>query len=64
MQATAGSTTVAHRAYTDDGGIWRLVADYAKDSSVAKRCAIAFCITASAVGWAAIIGLMLLLGAS
>ena len=64
MQATADATTVAHRAYSDEGGIWRLAADYAKESSVAKRCAIAFCIIASGVGWAAIIGLVLLLGAS
>ena len=60
MQATAGSTRVAHRAYADEGSIWRLVCNSLNEGSIITRCVIAFCLFASLVGWLVMIGLMLL----
>jgi hypothetical protein len=61
MQITADSTTAAHRADADEGGVRGLVYNALKDVGYMKRCAIVFCIVASGVGWAAIVGLVLLL---
>lgn len=52
---TAGLTATTHTGYADDESIWRLVANYVSEASVAMRFAPGVCPVLSGFGWAMII---------
>ncbi len=58
MQTTILATV--QNADTNDGSGWGLVADYVKKASVTKRFALGFCALLSGLGWAMMIGLLLI----